>query len=133
MTKFFITGIPAPQGSKNARVVKGRAVMWESSGKQKIWRQAVHLQTIQFMKKNNLNIYTTALKIDLVFNLPRPKSVNRLRPSVKPDLDKLIRSTCDGLKTGGLFQDDALIVEIHAEKYYADNYATGCYVGVSSV
>ncbi len=65
--------------------------------------------------------------------MPRPKTVNRLRPNVKPDLDKLIRSTCDGLKTGGLFTDDALIVEIRASKYYADNNAIGCTVGIKSV
>jgi Holliday junction resolvase RusA-like endonuclease len=133
MLSFFISGEPAPQGSKTAKCINGKAIMWESSPKLKVWRQLVHIQTLNFIKVNKIEKYCEQIAVDLVFHLPRPKSVNRLRPSVKPDLDKLIRSTCDGLKTGGLFQDDALIIEIHAEKYYADTNSMGCHIGVKSV
>jgi crossover junction endodeoxyribonuclease RusA len=36
---------------------------------------------------------------------------------VKPDLDKVIRATCDAL-TGILYADDAQIVDTSARKHY---------------
>jgi Holliday junction resolvase RusA-like endonuclease len=129
MGNFFIAGEPAPQGSKTGRVVNGRVVMWESSVKVKPWRAAVTLITKQAMLKQEWETITDPIELCLSFYLPRPKSVKREYPSVKPDLDKLIRSTCDGLKTGGLYTDDALIIAITATKQYAPvGMEAGCHV-----
>jgi Holliday junction resolvase RusA-like endonuclease len=129
MGNFFIAGEPAPQGSKTGRVVNGRVVMWESSAKVKPWRAAVTLITKQAMLKQEWETITDPIELCLSFYLPRPKSVKREFPSVKPDLDKLIRSTCDGLKTGGLYTDDALIIAITATKQYAPiGMEAGCHV-----
>ena len=129
MGTFYITGEPAPQGSKNGRVVDGRVVMWESSLKVKPWRAAVTTITQQEMAKQKIEMFTEPIELCLIFFLTRPKSVKREYPSVKPDLDKLIRSTCDGLKTGGLYTDDALIVAITATKQYAPvGMKAGCQV-----
>jgi len=129
MGNFFIEGIPAPQGSKTGRVVNGRVVMWESSAKVKPWRAAVTLITKQAMLKQEWETITDPIELCLSFYLPRPKSVKREFPSVKPDLDKLIRSTCDGLKTGGLYTDDALIIALTATKQYAPvGMEAGCHV-----
>ena len=126
---FFIAGEPAPQGSKTGRVVNGRVVMWESSSKVKPWRAAVTVITKQEMAKQKMPTFTEPIELCLSFYLPRPKSVKREFPSVKPDLDKLIRSTCDGLKTGGLYTDDALIIAITATKQYAPiGMEAGCNV-----
>lgn len=56
----------------------------------------------------------------VTFHLPRPKGHYRTganahllrdsapeQPSVKPDLDKLVRSTMDGLSEAGVWHDDA--------------------------
>jgi Holliday junction resolvase RusA-like endonuclease len=129
MGNFFIAGEPAPQGSKTGRVVNGRVVMWESSAKVKPWRAAVTLITKQAMLKQEWETITDPIELCLSFYLPRPKTVKREFPSVKPDLDKLIRSTCDGLKTGGLYTDDALIIAITATKQYAPvGMEAGCHV-----
>jgi Holliday junction resolvase RusA-like endonuclease len=129
MGNFFIAGEPAPQGSKTGRVVNGRVVMWESSVKVKPWRAAVTLITKQAMLKQEWETITDPIELCLSFYLPRPKTVKREFPSVKPDLDKLIRSTCDGLKTGGLYTDDALIIAITATKQYAPvGMEAGCHV-----
>jgi Holliday junction resolvase RusA-like endonuclease len=129
MGTFFITGEPAPQGSKTGRVVNGRVVMWESSAKVKPWRAAVTIITKQEMAKQRMITIDDPIELCLSFYLPRPKSVKREFPSVKPDLDKLIRSTCDGLKTGGLYTDDALIIAITATKQYAPvGMQAGCQV-----
>ena len=41
----------------------------------------------------------------------------RTRPSVKPDVDKLVRSCTDSL-TGILYVDDGQIVDVSAQKFY---------------
>lgn len=132
MISYFVEGEPAPQGSKNGFVKNGRVVMVESSKKIKPWREAVTIKTAQHMSWETLNPMTTPVEIALVFHLPRPKTVTRLWPSVKPDLDKLIRSTFDGLTTGGLYTDDALVIAVSASKQYATE-RIGCQIVASEV
>lgn len=128
MISYFVEGEPAPQGSKNGFVKNGRVVMVESSKKVKPWREAVAWQT----KAKVTEPMTSPVEIALVFHLPRPKTVNRMWPSVKPDLDKLIRSTFDGLTTGGLYTDDALVIAVSASKQYATD-RIGCQIIASEV
>ena len=132
MISFFVEGEPAPQGSKNGFVKNGRVVMVESSKKVKPWREAVAQQTQQQLKNLYHFPYSQAVEIALVFHLPKPKSVTRSWPSVKPDLDKLIRSTFDGLTTGGLYTDDALVIAVSASKQYATD-RIGCQIIASEV
>ena len=61
-----------------------------------------------------------AVALDVMFFLPRPKSVTRAFPSVKPDLDKMIRSINDSATDAGVVSDDSQVVEIVAYKCYAD-------------
>jgi Holliday junction resolvase RusA-like endonuclease len=128
MISYFVEGEPAPQGSKNGFVKNGRVVMVESSKKVKPWREAVAWQT----KSKVTEPMTSPVEIALVFHLPKPKSVTRKWPSVKPDLDKLIRSTFDGLTTGGLYTDDALVIAVSASKQYATD-RIGCQIIASEV
>lgn len=128
MISYFVPGEPAPQGSKNGFVKNGRVVMVESSKKVKPWREAVVLHT----RGTVTEPMTTPVEIALVFHLPKPKSVTRKWPSVKPDLDKLIRSTFDGLTTGGLYTDDALVIAVSASKQYATD-RIGCQIIASEV
>ena len=107
-------------------------VMVESSKKVKPWREAVTIKTAQHMSWETLNPMDSPVEIALVFYLPRPKTVTRRWPSVKPDLDKLIRSTFDGLTTGGLYTDDALVIAVSASKEYATD-RIGCQVIASEV
>jgi Holliday junction resolvase RusA-like endonuclease len=128
MYSFWIDGEPAPQGSKNGFVKNGRVVMVESSKKVKPWREAV-ASTTQAQVSCPLQ---NAVEVALVFYLPRPKTVTRKWPAVKPDLDKLVRSTFDGLTTGGLYTDDALVIALSASKQYATD-RIGCQVVASEV
>jgi Holliday junction resolvase RusA-like endonuclease len=128
MYSFWINGDPAPQGSKNGFVKNGRVVLVESSKKVKPWREAV-ARTTQAQVPCPLQ---NAVEVALVFHLPRPKTVTRKWPAVKPDLDKLVRSTFDGLTTGGLYTDDALVIALSASKQYATD-RIGCQVIASEV
>jgi Holliday junction resolvase RusA-like endonuclease len=128
MISYWIDGEPAPQGSKTGFIKNGRVVMVESSKKVKPWREAVAAQT----KAKVQVALEKPVEIALVFHLPKPKTVTRKWPAVKPDLDKLIRSTFDGLTTGGLYTDDALVIAVSASKQYATD-RIGCQVTASEI
>ncbi len=126
-----VMGTPAPQGSKRH---VGRGVMVESSKAVGPWREAV-VGEAQRQGAAGLMI-PGPVAVDLTFFLARPKghyrtgrNANLLRDSAprhpwgKPDLDKLARSTLDGLVQAGVLADDALVVDMHARKEYADSPA----------
>ena len=118
MTTFHVTGVPAPQGSKNAYRRGGRVVLVESSKKVKPWRAAVaQAATIAYLHAEPID-GPVAVEID--FHLPRPKSLPKrvIWMVKKPDLDKLIRSTLDAL-SGIAYIDDNRVTRIVADKHYA--------------
>lgn len=114
MTTFRVDGIPVPQGSKKGFVVGRRAVLVDDNkDKLKPWRAKVAAAA------DLGETFTGPVIVAAVFYMPRPKTVRRLLPSVKPDLDKLARALGDGMTDGGLITDDALIVSWWIHKRYA--------------
>lgn len=108
---FFVPGIPAPQGSKR-HVGGGRMI--ESSKKVKPWRHAVATHAARHFPKP----VAGAVHLDVEFVMPRPKAWGKDRqdPMVqRPDADKLLRSTLDGL-TGVALMDDSQVTHITAHK-----------------
>ena len=59
-----------------------------------------------------------ALKVEVIFHIPRPKSVKRKYPCTKPDLDNLEKPFYDGLE-GALFTNDSRIVDKRVIKQYS--------------
>ncbi|MFF7234161.1 RusA family crossover junction endodeoxyribonuclease [Streptomyces sioyaensis] len=125
MTRVWVAGLPAPQGSKR-HVGRGRLV--ESSKKVKPWRTAVATEA----EKADFG-EPPYVRVVAWFYLPRPKSHYRsgrfahlLKPSAPrlpgkyPDVDKLARSTLDALRMGGAYADDAQVVTLHAHKRFAE-------------
>lgn len=78
-----------------------------------VWRSSVAWAAVQAGAK----VSDAPIAITMVFVMPRPKSVNRVLPTVAPDLDKLIRAVLDAL-TGVCYGDDAQVVSINAHKIY---------------
>ena len=119
MTRFRVTGIPIPQGSMKARVIgKNRAsVFHSSSAKLKKWRRNVSMSAKSAIPEKD-RLKDTPLSLRLVFELPRPATARRPAPSVKPDLDKLVRAVFDGLE-GVAFTNDSRVVSLEASKSYA--------------
>lgn len=115
--RLSVVGEPAPQGSKRAFIVNGRAVLVESSSeKVKAWRKVV----AQVAK-----IHADACPIDgsvavnVVFRLRPPKALRGFPAHTKrPDVDKLLRSTFDAI-SGVLWNDDSQVTSVHAVKRYA--------------
>lgn len=60
----------------------------------------------------------TALKVDLVFGVPRPKR-KVILPTTRPDLDQYVKLVLDA-GNEVLWADDAQIVSITAIKVYAE-------------
>lgn len=113
-------GIPAPQGSKKGFVAAGRVILKESSAKVTPWRQDVVQAVLQ--AKGLAPALDGPVRLTIVFYLPRPKSAKQGAAAVKrPDLDKLIRSTCDALTTAAAYRDDSQVVELVASKVYSDD------------
>ena len=118
MIQAFVPGIPQPQGSKNAYVRGNRAVLVEANKKLPAWRQIV----TEKLEAANVSCQPLIGAVDaqIVFFMPRPKSVLREYPSVKPDLDKLVRAILDAGTKAGIYNDDSQVIEIVANKFYTD-------------
>lgn len=134
-----VIGTPAPQGSKRAFVVNGRAVMAESSKKVKPWRQDVKTAAFNTDRDSLIG----PLRVEITFYLPRPgyhygtgRNAGVLKATApayvdkKPDVDKLLRSTLDGLKEAGVYRDDAQVAIATGVKRYA-NAATGARITIT--
>jgi Holliday junction resolvase RusA-like endonuclease len=132
-----VLGLPAPQGSKRGFVVGNRAVVVEGGSKtarEKVgtWRQDVIDACTRYRLLFPDTTAPTAgpVRVELRFALPRPKSAPKSRrwPTVKPDLDKLVRSTLDALKLGQMYQDDSQVVDLWARKTYTVDGVTGAII-----
>lgn len=139
--EFRVVGIPGPQGSKKAiplaknvggkRVFTGKVSLVESSAKVKPWRAAVESAARGAVRVR----LAGPVAVDVTFFLPRPKghyrtgryahllkdSAPRL-PDVKPDIDKLLRSTYDGLTSAGIYSDDSRVTDGAQRKRYATTF-----------
>lgn len=127
---FFVPGIPVPQGSKTAFVVGKRAVLTDANkAALKPWRAAVtRMAEASWLDRPQI---TGPVRVEAVFVFARPASVKRRFPSVKPDLDKLVRALFDGVTDAGLWKDDGQAVRLVTEKLYGA--APGVHVTVTEM
>jgi crossover junction endodeoxyribonuclease RusA len=138
---FSIIGTPAPQGSKTRNHY---GAVYEESKNLKPWRSAVASAAREAMGGNH--VYVGPVIVGIRFRLVRPKRhyrtgkyAGQLRPSapkvpdVKPDIDKLVRSTLDGMGEAGVWRDDAQVVGLWVVKEYAtDDHPVGATVSVEA-
>jgi crossover junction endodeoxyribonuclease RusA len=141
MIVIYVSGTPAPQGSK---VFYPKGGMRESSKAVGPWREAVRTETQGAMIKADTLPFTEPVKVQLNFIMPRPKGHYRtgrnahlLRdgappwPAGKPDADKLARAVLDGLTDGGAWKDDSQVIVLSVYKTYASGtYRPGCIIVV---
>lgn len=147
MISFDVIGTPAPKGSSRAIIRGKRAVVVQGSsnvGLQKLqsWSAEVTAQAVQAMA-GAPPIVGSALHVSIAFRFARPAGhyarSGSLKPSaptaymVRPDLDKLVRSSLDSL-TGIVFDDDSRIACVGASKAYCQSgEAPGATITVSVV
>lgn len=114
--EFTVLGVAAPQGSKRH---VGKGVLVESSKAVGPWRDSVAWCCQQAIEPLGMYPLTGPLRVHLSFWLRRPKAVRKAEwVSKRPDLDKLVRSTLDGLTMGGAWVDDAQVADLAASKKY---------------
>ena len=132
-----VHGLPAPQGSKRH---VGRGILVESSKAVGPWREAV----VSEAKRSGIADLRidAAVTVTVDFLLPRPAGhtgAKGLRPSApafphrKPDIDKLLRSTLDGLVQAGVIFDDARVIALGARKFYADHETAGARIRITTI
>jgi Holliday junction resolvase RusA-like endonuclease len=114
---FTAYGVPVPQGSTRAFVVRGRAVTTSASANLRPWRDTV-AAAARFEMQGRTPLAGPVCVL-AVFTLPRPASRRKVDrwPDRRPDIDKLLRGLLDSL-TGPVFTDDAQVVQVACEKRY---------------
>ena len=117
--RFTCYGLPRPQGSTRAFVVKGRAVTTSDTADLKPWRASLADAGREAMADLGEQIWDGPVHVSATFTLPRPKSrPKRDRwPDRKPDIDKLARALLDGL-TGPVVTDDAQVCVLTVGQFY---------------
>lgn len=129
---FYVLGVPAPQGSKTAVVRGGRAVLLDGASagaraRHSQWRGAVAAAARE--AANGTPPIGTPVAVTVIFRFPMPASRTKkdralgwLWKPTTPDLDKVLRSTFDGLTDGGIITDDRIIVSVVATKIEVDGW-----------
>lgn len=117
---FMVAGEPQPQGSTRAFVVAGKAVTTSANVRLSPWRGNVTLAAVRAGRGMPLP-FTGAISVECQFAIRRPRTVTRLWPSTRPDLDKLQRAVGDSLVDAGILLDDGQIVVWHPSKLYVDD------------
>lgn len=129
--EFFVYGRPAPGGSKRAfwhRDTK-KLIVTDACETTRPWMALVRDAAQQVY--NGL-ILEGPIVVDMTFCFLRPKSHYRtgankgllklsapVRPTTRPDLTKLVRSTEDSL-VGVIWKNDSQVVEQYNKKIYND-------------
>lgn len=140
---IVVNGRPAPQGSKkyaghrlNAASGRVSAVLVEQSKRVKPWRALVTAATTTAMTAAHIKQYggypmamggmqplDGPLEAEIAFTVLKPASAPKRRrtwPTTRHsgDVDKLIRSTFDGIADAAAIADDSRIIRVTATKTF---------------
>ncbi|WP_280404723.1 RusA family crossover junction endodeoxyribonuclease [Nocardia brasiliensis] len=116
MTRFFVAGRPAPQGSKS---ISRTGHLYETSRHLKPWRATVALAA----RAQRPTVIEGPVVLGMEFIMLRPKATPKTRPTPpavrRPDIEKLARAVSDAL-TGVFFGDDAQVTVMPLAKRVAE-------------
>lgn len=120
-----VYGVAQPKGSARAFMARGRPIITSDNPNAKVWEASVKSEAFVLAKRVGHDPFAGPVAVSVTFFFQRPKRVTSRRrpfPSVRPDLDKCVRSTGDAL-SGVLWRDDAQVIGIGALKLYTDGPA----------
>jgi Holliday junction resolvase RusA-like endonuclease len=115
---FVIQGEAIPQGSKTIAQGGGKVWLRDANPKLKAWRATVAEQIAMQLPDGYGFKQHEPVRAIIVIYLPKPKSVSRVKPTVKPDVDKLLRALFDGLTDANAWSDDSQCVDVKVSKNY---------------
>lgn len=123
---YQVIGIPKPQARPRTfyGIKKGKGFINTYSPKTD-W---FHLVYTESLKQKNLlkNRLSGALRLNLVFCLPIPKSISKKKReslhyvTKKPDTDNLVKAVMDAINNVGLWEDDSQVAILEASKIYSE-------------
>lgn len=123
---MWVHGLPAPQGSHKAILVRGHATLVNggtatSRREHRQWRQAVtDVARAWVDQQPGWEPLDEPLRLRVLFVLPSPASDRyRTRHAVSPDVDKLVRSVFDSLTDSTLILDDSRFFGVNATAMWA--------------
>lgn len=124
MISFVVAG--KPQGKERPRFDSRRKITYTPE-KTKSYEALVRT-SYQVQCRFDPPLYG-AVKASIIAYYPIPKSATKaerekmlagaIKPTVKPDMDNIIKAILDALN-GYAYKDDAAVVEVEAEKRYSD-------------
>jgi Holliday junction resolvase RusA-like endonuclease len=121
--RINVYGTPESQGSMNAYVRGGKAVVTSDNSKLRPWRDAVTWAARDAMANTPSWTYATGpVRVDTKLWLPRPLSrpkTTDVLPITGKDVDKMLRSVFDSLTNAGVWLDDVLVCSGTFDKRYA--------------
>jgi hypothetical protein len=119
-----VSGEPAPKGSRTVgRRKNGTIYTRPANPKEKGWQAAVKAACA------DLKPLDGPYDVEVKFRFQSPQKPKYKYPS-RTDIDKLCRSTLDGIVAGGIITDDRHITRLTAQKEYGTE---GCVIFVRSL
>lgn len=122
--RFYVAGDPKPKGSTKSFPFKRKdgsiGVSTTNANKHTAtWEGRIATEAQRQFEQTGV-FFKIAVRVDLEFVMPRPKSLKKGYHECRkrPDLDKLMRTALDAL-TGTLIEDDCQVVCLSGRKRYA--------------
>lgn len=132
--QIFIPG--KPQGKGRPRYWKGHAVTPENT---RTYEQMIAM--LWKCERYGVSDKSIAIEITAFYLVPKSWSKKKqaavyageIKPTVKPDIDNIVKIVLDGLN-GVAFTDDKQVIEIQAQKCYVfDDEQEGVFVDVKEL
>lgn len=120
---FTVLGKAQPQGSIKSFMIGGKPRLTSDNTKMKPYRQQVGWSALGARAEAGYSgLFAdkhVAVGVDIKFYFAKPPSISkkRIHVVVKPDIDKICRSSIDAM-TGILYADDSQIISLTATKEY---------------
>ena len=131
--EFTVYGTPQPQGSARTFIPKGwkRAVITSDNPQLKSWRQELAKAAMAACCdaiKDEFPLHPrTPVQVALCFFFKPPKKINCRSKTTRPDVDKLMRATLDGM-SGIIYADDSQVAHAQISKVYGTPERVEIYV-----
>jgi len=123
----FIPGLPVSQPRPRARAVRIRGqwtAMMYDCGSSNEWKKTI-VDDLLEAKLKPKEPWDGAMRLDLIFYLPRPASRNRKKDPAgeiphlgRPDVDNLFKAVSDCLVAAEFLADDSRICDSRIQKFY---------------
>jgi Holliday junction resolvase RusA-like endonuclease len=126
MTVFTIDGRCPTKGSTRSLLRHGKIVTFADNAKLAGWtkqaRKAAHAAGVRVIGKPH------GVELNVIVEFVKPRSSKATTPSVRPDMDKLLRAILDML-TGVGYADDSQVVSVTSKKAYGPSERVTVMIG----